>query len=132
VISGYVKWGDQRNQETRDAPQFLMSPWFPLMLLPYAAEIPAYLNYSAKILLRHCGKTDIFINMKKRLQPVNSGTERERSSSKESLSRQENLLFPIVGIGASDGGREALEQFIINILITVAFFPDTLQSDNLK
>ena len=50
--------------------------------------------------------------MKKRLQPANSGNKQANSSPKETPSRQESLLFPIVGIGASAGGLEALEQFL--------------------
>jgi chemotaxis methyl-accepting protein methylase len=50
--------------------------------------------------------------MKKRLQPANSGNERAKPSPENMPSRQESLLFPIVGIGASAGGLEALEQFL--------------------
>ncbi|HEY6872571.1 MAG TPA: chemotaxis protein CheB [Geobacteraceae bacterium] len=50
--------------------------------------------------------------MKKRLKPANSGKERDKSSPKETPTRQESPLFPIVGIGASAGGLEALEQFL--------------------
>ncbi len=50
--------------------------------------------------------------MKKQLQPANSGNKRVNSPPKDTPSRQESLLFPIVGIGASAGGLEALEQFL--------------------
>src|SRR5512141_1898888 len=52
--------------------------------------------------------------MKKRLQPANSGKERAKTSP-EMPSRQESLPFPIVGIGASAGGLEALEQFLRHV-----------------
>jgi len=45
--------------------------------------------------------------MKKQLKPAKSV-----SPPKDTPSRQESLLFPIVGIGASAGGLEALEQFL--------------------
>ncbi|TWJ14318.1 chemotaxis protein CheB [Geobacter argillaceus] len=50
--------------------------------------------------------------MKKRLQPAISGNERDKPSAREALSQHKNRLFPIVGIGASAGGLEALEQFL--------------------
>ncbi len=76
--------------------------------------------------------------MKKQTKPVKSDNKRDKSSStlinkiskltklssarkaqkitsnllKDTLSRQDSLLFPIVGIGASAGGLEALEQFL--------------------
>jgi len=50
--------------------------------------------------------------MNKLLKPANSGNKRDKSSPKGTPSRQEGLPFPIVGIGASAGGLEALEQFL--------------------
>src|SRR5512146_2527172 len=51
--------------------------------------------------------------MKKQPPPVKkSGNKRAGPSPKETPSRQESLPFPIVGIGASAGGLEALEQFL--------------------
>src|SRR6185369_12329994 len=55
--------------------------------------------------------------MKKQLKPANSGNKRDKSSPEETPSRQEGLLFPIVGIGASAGGLEALEQFLRHVPI---------------
>ena len=43
---------------------------------------------------------------------ADSSNKRELSPPKDTVSRQKNLLFPIVGIGASAGGLEALEQFL--------------------
>jgi len=53
--------------------------------------------------------------MKKELKPANSVNKRDKSSPKETPSRPESLLFPIVGIGASAGGLEALEQFLRHV-----------------
>jgi chemotaxis methyl-accepting protein methylase len=53
--------------------------------------------------------------MKKRPQTVNSGNEQANPSLKETPSPKESLLFPIVGIGASAGGLEALEQFLRHV-----------------
>jgi two-component system CheB/CheR fusion protein len=50
--------------------------------------------------------------MKKRLQPATGSNERDKPSPREALSQHKNRLFPIVGIGASAGGLEALEQFL--------------------
>jgi chemotaxis methyl-accepting protein methylase len=50
--------------------------------------------------------------MKKQLKLANSVNKQDASSPKETPSRQEPLPFPIVGIGASAGGLEALEQFL--------------------
>ncbi len=50
--------------------------------------------------------------MKKKLKPAGSDKEPARNSQQTEPSRQESLLFPIVGIGASAGGLEALEQFL--------------------
>ena len=53
--------------------------------------------------------------MKKQTTPANSGNKRDKSSPKDTPLRQESLLFPIVGIGASAGGLEALEQFLRHV-----------------
>jgi two-component system, chemotaxis family, CheB/CheR fusion protein len=53
--------------------------------------------------------------MKKQLKPANSGNKRDKSSSPDTPSRQDILLFPIAGIGASAGGLEALEQFLSHV-----------------
>jgi two-component system CheB/CheR fusion protein len=53
--------------------------------------------------------------MKKRLQPANLGNERAGSFPTETPPRQESIPFPIVGIGASAGGLEALEQFLRHV-----------------
>ncbi|MDP1991101.1 MAG: chemotaxis protein CheB [Syntrophales bacterium] len=53
--------------------------------------------------------------MKKRTKPANSGNKRDKSSPQDTPLLQENLLFPIVGIGASAGGLEALEQFLRHV-----------------
>ena len=75
--------------------------------------------------------------MKKQTKPVNNGHKREKSSPaltklanlssaggtqkinshllKDTPPRQENLPFPIVGIGASAGGLEAIEQFLRHV-----------------
>ncbi|MDD5287360.1 MAG: chemotaxis protein CheB [Desulfuromonadaceae bacterium] len=50
--------------------------------------------------------------MKKQQKSPDIGNKRGRASPIETASRQESLLFPIVGIGASAGGLEALEQFL--------------------
>ena len=52
------------------------------------------------------------MTMKKQTKPVNKDNRQVPSSPAEASSRQKNLLFPIVGIGASAGGLEALEQFL--------------------
>ncbi|HEY5975727.1 MAG TPA: hypothetical protein VIU41_13390, partial [Geobacteraceae bacterium] len=50
-----------------------------------------------------CQNADIYLDMKKRVQPANSDNEQAHSAPKETPSRHESLLFPIVGIGASAG-----------------------------
>src|SRR5487761_2079157 len=66
--------------------------------------------------------------MAKRLQPRNSTTVTNklelpeksvkiRKSSKFQISDASSCLFPIVAIGASAGGLEALEQFLTNVNI---------------
>jgi chemotaxis methyl-accepting protein methylase/Skp family chaperone for outer membrane proteins len=57
-------------------------------------------------------KRYIFHPMKDRLHPAKGGTERTKSPTKETTAREESPPFPIVGIGASAGGLEALEQFL--------------------
>lgn len=47
--------------------------------------------------------------MKKQTKPSNSGKEPANELQENTPSRHENFLFPIVGIGASAGGLEALE-----------------------
>jgi chemotaxis methyl-accepting protein methylase/PAS domain-containing protein len=50
--------------------------------------------------------------MKKHPKPASSGSQRDKSTAKEPQLNQGSLPFPIVGIGASAGGLEALEQFL--------------------
>ncbi len=50
--------------------------------------------------------------MKKRTKPERDQAESAKNVSKEKPSRQENAPFPIIGIGASAGGLEALERFL--------------------
>jgi len=50
--------------------------------------------------------------MKKRPKTTDSENNRQSSATKTGTPREENLPFPIVGIGASAGGLEALEQFL--------------------
>lgn len=53
--------------------------------------------------------------MKKKPQPTNSGAERDLPFPRDGIVPKENLFFPIVGIGASAGGLEALEQFLRHV-----------------
>ncbi len=53
--------------------------------------------------------------MKKRTILTTSEKGSEPASPKNTLSDKENLPFPIVGIGASAGGLEALEQFLRHV-----------------
>ncbi len=53
--------------------------------------------------------------MKNRLKPVKINTHEDEPVSKETRSRQGSSLFPVVGIGASAGGLEALEQFLRHV-----------------
>lgn len=54
--------------------------------------------------------------MKKHIQPVNSETEQELSPPTDvPPSQHKRAIFPIVGIGASAGGLEALEQFLRHV-----------------
>jgi chemotaxis methyl-accepting protein methylase/outer membrane murein-binding lipoprotein Lpp len=50
--------------------------------------------------------------MKKQTKPVTSGDKRDKSLPADTPASPQSLLFPIVGIGASAGGLEALEQFL--------------------
>lgn len=50
--------------------------------------------------------------MKKQTNAVHAGAKRDKSSAAETTVRHKNDAFPIVGIGASAGGLEALEQFL--------------------
>ncbi|MBN2427831.1 MAG: PAS domain-containing protein [Deltaproteobacteria bacterium] len=53
--------------------------------------------------------------MKKRLQPSTKGDRQAGPCPEKTPLQQENLPFPIVGIGASAGGLEALEQFLRHV-----------------
>jgi two-component system CheB/CheR fusion protein len=53
--------------------------------------------------------------MKNKPKPAKSTIEQADSTNKKNPPAQENRLFPIVGIGASAGGLEALEQFLRNV-----------------
>ncbi len=53
--------------------------------------------------------------MKKQAKPTSSGTKSANSSQEKASSPQKNLAFPIVGIGASAGGLEALEHFLRHV-----------------
>ena len=53
--------------------------------------------------------------MKTQTKPVISTTPQENSSLKEGPAPKERRNFPIVGIGASAGGLEALEQFLRHV-----------------
>jgi chemotaxis methyl-accepting protein methylase len=53
--------------------------------------------------------------MKKQTKPLNSSNKRAKTSPEDAPPRQASLLFPIVGIGASAGGLEALEQFLRHV-----------------
>jgi chemotaxis methyl-accepting protein methylase len=46
---------------------------------------------------------------------ANNGKVRDKIPTQETPSRQDSTLFPIVGIGASAGGLEALEQFLRHV-----------------
>jgi two-component system CheB/CheR fusion protein len=50
--------------------------------------------------------------MKKQTKPVGNGIEPANGAHKRTAPEQKNPLFPIVGIGASAGGLEALELFL--------------------
>ncbi|MFA6135498.1 MAG: chemotaxis protein CheB [Phycisphaerae bacterium] len=50
--------------------------------------------------------------MKRRTKPPGSKEESAKTVSKAKPTRQENFRFPIVGIGASAGGLEALDRFL--------------------
>jgi len=53
--------------------------------------------------------------MKKQTEAVDNKVRRDKSSPADAEARKKSALFPIVGIGASAGGLEALEQFLRNV-----------------
>ncbi len=53
--------------------------------------------------------------MKKRLKPTANGTEQTRPAAEDAPAVQESSPFPIVAIGASAGGLEALELFLRHV-----------------
>ena len=53
--------------------------------------------------------------MTRQSKPTKRGNKPDKFSPKDTPSRQDSLLFPIVGIGASAGGLEALEQFLRHV-----------------
>jgi two-component system CheB/CheR fusion protein len=53
--------------------------------------------------------------MKRQKKPANSGSDRGAHSPEKSPARNAVPAFPIVGIGSSAGGLEALEQFLRNV-----------------
>ena len=53
--------------------------------------------------------------MKKQPKPASSGKETAKAPSKETPDKQKPLTCPVVGIGASAGGLEALEQFLRHV-----------------
>ncbi|MBN2438779.1 MAG: PAS domain-containing protein [Deltaproteobacteria bacterium] len=53
--------------------------------------------------------------MRNQKKPEERGTKRDKLFSEDAEPRQKSLLFPIVGIGASAGGLEALEQFLSHV-----------------
>ncbi len=53
--------------------------------------------------------------MKKQLKPMAKGTEQTRPAAEDAPAVQEGSPFPIVGIGASAGGLEALELFLRHV-----------------
>lgn len=53
--------------------------------------------------------------MKKQPKSVKRGKEQAKASPQKRPSQQKNSLFPIVGIGASAVGLEALEQFLLHM-----------------
>jgi two-component system CheB/CheR fusion protein len=53
--------------------------------------------------------------MSKQKKPTHKEADRGNVPSSENSSRKENRAFPIVGIGASAGGLEALEQFLRHV-----------------
>jgi chemotaxis methyl-accepting protein methylase/PAS domain-containing protein len=58
---------------------------------------------------------DIIVNMKKQTKPAKIAIKRDKASSTSIPSQQKRLPFPIVGIGASAGGLEALERFLRHV-----------------
>jgi len=57
----------------------------------------------------------MFSGMKKFMKPTKSDRERSKPPPGDTPSRPESTPFPIVGIGASAGGLEALEQFFRHV-----------------
>ena len=53
--------------------------------------------------------------MKKQINPANNAGKPDYEAQKDSPSHPESALFPIVGIGASAGGLEALELFLRHV-----------------
>src|SRR5512133_2546389 len=53
--------------------------------------------------------------MKKLTKPAKKSKEPANVLQKKTVSRQKDMPFPIVGIGASAGGLEALEQFLRHV-----------------
>jgi two-component system CheB/CheR fusion protein len=53
--------------------------------------------------------------MKRKLEPTTDDSKQASADTEETPSRQESLPFPIVGLGASAGGLEALEQFLSHV-----------------
>ena len=53
--------------------------------------------------------------MKKQTNAVHTGVQRDKSVPADIAARHKNAAFPIVGIGASAGGLEALEQFLRHV-----------------
>jgi len=53
--------------------------------------------------------------MKKRPEPAITGDAPPKPSPGDTPSRRNSTFFPIVGIGASAGGLEALEQFLRHV-----------------
>jgi two-component system CheB/CheR fusion protein len=53
--------------------------------------------------------------MKKRLKPTTNGTEQTRPAAGDAPAVQKGSPFPVVGIGASAGGLEALELFLRHV-----------------
>ncbi len=53
--------------------------------------------------------------MKKQTNAVHTGVQRDKTVPADTTARRKNAAFPIVGIGASAGGLEALEQFLRHV-----------------
>ena len=57
----------------------------------------------------------LYLSHEKQPKSTSIGLERDQPSPADRPSRQDSLHFPIVGIGASAGGLEALEQFLRHV-----------------